>query len=77
MTIKWFFNLETQTTKANQLTKNFVHIVNKTIMVFQVVIKNNVMKAYQRYQNQSSRTPQQSFVQYFRSKPSNSQENRN
>ena len=32
---------------------------------------------YQRYKNQSSRTPQQSFVQYFRSKPSNSQENRN
>ena len=32
---------------------------------------------YQRYKNQRSRTPQQSFVQYFRSKPSNSQENRN
>ena len=31
---------------------------------------------YQRYKNQRSRTPQQSFVQYFRSKPSNSQENR-
>ena len=32
---------------------------------------------YQRYKNQRSRTPQQSFVQYFRSKPSHSQENRN
>ena len=32
---------------------------------------------YQRYKNQISRTPQQSFVQYFHSKPSNSQENRN
>ena len=32
---------------------------------------------YQRYKNQRSRTPQQSFVQYFRSKPSKSQENRN
>ena len=32
---------------------------------------------YQRYKNQRSGTPQQSFVQYFRSKPSNSQENRN
>ena len=31
----------------------------------------------QRYKNQKSRTPQQSFVEYFRSKPSNSQENRN
>ena len=32
---------------------------------------------YQKYNNQRSRTPQQSFVQYFRSKPNNSQENRN
>ena len=32
---------------------------------------------YQRYKNQRSRTPQQSFVQYFRSKPSNSQEKKN
>ena len=30
--------------KANQLTKNIVSIVKKTIMVFQIVIKNNVMK---------------------------------
>ena len=30
---------------------------------------------YQKYNNQRSRTPQQSFVQYFRSKPNNSQEN--
>ena len=30
---------------------------------------------YQRYKNPRSRTPQQSFVQYFRSKPSHSQEN--
>ena len=29
---------------------------------------------YQRYNNQRSRTPQQSFVQYFRSKPNNSQD---
>ena len=29
---------------------------------------------YQRNKNQRSRTPQQSFVQYFRSKPNNSQE---
>ena len=29
---------------------------------------------YQKFKNQRSRTPQQSFVQYFRSKPSNSQE---
>ena len=34
-------------------------------------------EVYQRYTNQRSRTPQQSFVQYFCSKPSNSQENRN
>ena len=32
---------------------------------------------YQKYNNQRSRTPQQSFVQYFRSKPNNSQETRN
>ena len=32
---------------------------------------------YQRYKNQRSRTPQQSFGQYFRSKPSHSQEIRN
>ena len=32
---------------------------------------------YQKYNNQRSRTPQQSSVQYFRSKPNNSQENRN
>ena len=31
---------------------------------------------YQRYKIQRSRTPQQSFLQYFRSKPSNSQENK-
>ena len=31
---------------------------------------------YQRNRNQRSRTPQQSFVQYFRSKPNNSQENK-
>ena len=31
---------------------------------------------YQKYENPRPRTPQQSFVQYFRSKPSNSQENR-
>ena len=29
---------------------------------------------YQRYNNQRSRTPEQSFVQYFRSKPNNSQD---
>ena len=34
-------------------------------------------EVYQRYKNQRPRTPQQSFVQYFRSKPSISQENRN
>ena len=32
---------------------------------------------YQRNKNQRSRTPQQSFVQYFRSEPNNSQETRN
>ena len=32
---------------------------------------------YQRYKIQRSRTPQQFFVKYFRSTPSNSQENRN
>ena len=32
---------------------------------------------YQKYKNQRSRTPQQSFVQYFCSKPNNSQETRN
>ena len=32
---------------------------------------------YQRNKSQRSRTPQQSFVQYFRSKPNNSQENEN
>ena len=32
---------------------------------------------YQRYKNPRSRSPQQSFVQYLISKPSNSQENRN
>ena len=32
---------------------------------------------YQKYKNQRSRTPQQSFVLYFRSKPNNSQETRN
>ena len=31
---------------------------------------------YQKYKNPRPRTPQQSFVQYFRSKPSNSQDNR-
>ena len=32
---------------------------------------------YQRYKNPRSKTPQQSFVQYFRSKPNNTQNNRN
>ena len=32
---------------------------------------------YQRYKNRRSRTPQHSFVQYFRSKTNNEQENRN
>ena len=32
---------------------------------------------YQRYKNQRSTTPQQSFVQNFRSKPNSSQETRN
>ena len=31
---------------------------------------------YRKYRNPRPRTPQQSFVQYFRSKPSNSQDNR-
>ena len=31
----------------------------------------------QKYRNPRPRNPQQSFVQYFRSKPSNSQDNRN
>ena len=33
-------------------------------------------EGYQKYRNPSPRTPQQSFEQYFRSKPSNSQDNR-
>ena len=36
-------NRETQITKANQLIKNIVHTVIKTIIVFQIIIKNNVM----------------------------------
>ena len=60
-------------TKVNQLTKNCSYVI-KTIMVFQIVIKQRD-KEYQRYINQRSRTPQQSFVQYFGSKPSSSQEN--
>ena len=39
--------------------------------------QNQRDEEYQRYKNQRSRTPQQSFMQYFLSKPSNSQENRN
>ena len=34
-------------------------------------------EGYQKYRNPRQRTPQQSLVQYFRSKPSNSQENGN
>ena len=34
------------------------------------------VEEYQRYKNQRSRTPQQTFVQYFRSNPGHSQENR-
>ena len=44
MTIEWLLNLETQITKAKQRLKNIVLIVTKTIKVFQIVIKNNVMK---------------------------------
>ena len=40
--IKWLLNLETQKTKANQLIENIVPIVTKIIIVFQIVIKNNV-----------------------------------
>ena len=36
--------METQITKANQLTENIVLIVIKTVMVFQIVIKNSAMK---------------------------------
>ena len=36
--------LKTQIIKVNQPTKNIVLFVIKTIMVFQIVIKNNVMK---------------------------------
>ena len=44
MTIYWLLSLETQIAKVNQLTKNSVLIVIKTITVFQIVTKNNVMK---------------------------------
>ena len=53
----------------NQLKKNVLFVI-KTVMVFQNVIKNNAMKNI-KDTNQRSRTPQQSFAQYFRSKPSN------
>ena len=56
--------------------KNIVLIVIKTIMVIQIVMMKTRDEEYQRYKNQRSRTPQQSFLQYFRSKPSNSQENK-
>ena len=39
-------------------------------------LSKNAMKNIKDRKNQRSRTPQQSFVQYFRSKPSNSQGNR-
>ena len=44
MIIKWLLNLETQITKANQLSKIIVLFAIKTIMVFQINIKNNVMQ---------------------------------
>ena len=39
----WLLKLETQITKANQRIENIVPIVIKIIIVFQIVIKNNVM----------------------------------
>ena len=36
--------METQITRVNQLTRNIALFVNKTITVFQIVIKNNVTK---------------------------------
>ena len=44
MTIYWILSLETQKTRVNQLTKNIALIVIKTITVFRIVTKNNVMK---------------------------------
>ena len=60
--------------KSQPSYKNIVPIVTKIIIVFQTVIENNVKTNTKNTKNQRSRTPQQSFVQYFRSKPNNSQE---
>ena len=54
--------------------KNIVPIVTKIIMIFQTVIKNYVMM---NTKNTKTKDHEQSFVQYFRSKPNNSQETRN
>ena len=75
-TIQWLPNRETQITKANQLTKKIVFIVMNNHGISNCYQKQRD-EEYQRYKDQRLGTPQQSFVQYFRSKPSNSQENRN
>ena len=60
--------------KSKPAYKNIVLIVKNNHGVLFCYQKQRD-EEYQRYKNQRSRTPQQSFVQY-RSKPSNSQENR-
>ena len=65
--------------KSKPAYKKYGSHCHKIIMVFQTVIKNQKQRddEYQKYKNQRSRTPQQPFVQYCRSKPNNSQETRN
>ena len=62
--------------KSKPAYNKYCSYCQKTIMVFQIAIKNNAMKKIKNIEIQDP-TPQQSFVQYFRSKPSNSQEHRN
>ena len=63
--------------KSNQASKKLCSYCHKNNHSISNCYQKQRDDEYQRYENQRSKTPQQSFVQYFRSKPSTSQETRN
>ena len=63
--------------KSKPACKKYCSYCHKNNLVTSNCYQKQRDEEYQRYKNQISRNPQQSFVQNFRSKPSNSQEYRN
>ena len=72
MTIQWLLNGD-QNNKSKPAYKKYCSQCHKNNHGISNCYQKQRDEEYQRYKIQRSRTPQQSFVQYFRSKPSNSQ----